>query len=267
MKNYRKGNRDKEKVKIEVSEYNPVPLYRAYGVTTKEYPLLTKLKVFTQKALLTFMYAVPLSVSAVGLIAITFASGSILIPTVVLSSLALLVALRSTKPLRMRLKMMRELKKLCKKAGYKNGYELEIKDSLLSSKWSNGKSEFLFHTNTKVYHIRMFAIRKKRSKLRFESDKEITVLTPPPRKLASLYDLKVKQKKLSVDFSDVKSSDGKESVNAIVFCPRGGEWSYKNSEKTYLPTANGEKVFGYKVYTAPGFVYEVKYPEDDQTPQ
>ena len=57
--------------------------------------------------------------------------------------------------------------------------------------------------------------------------------------------------------------NGKENVNAIVFCPRGEEWSYKHSEKTYLPTANGEKVFGYKVYTAPGFVRDVMQAEEN----
>ena len=92
--------------------------------------------------------------------------------------------------------MIRELKKLCKKEGYKNGYKLEINDSFFSPKWATGQTEFVFHTNTKVYCVRMFAIRKKRSNLRFESDKEITVVTPPPRKLAIIYDLKTKQKKL-----------------------------------------------------------------------
>ena len=263
MKKQNTKEQAKDKTKIEVSEYNPVPLYRSYGVTSKEYPLLTKLKVIVQKVLLTLMFAIPLSFSVVGVIAITFASGSLLIPTVVFTSLAVFLTLKFSKPLRMRLKMVRELKKLCQNDGYRCGYKLEIKDSLFSAKWSTGRSELVFHTNTKVYHVRMYAIRKKRSRLRFESDKEITVLTLPPRKLAIIYDLKAKQKRLSVDFPEIRNMNGKENVNAIVFCPRGEEWSYKHSEKTYLPTANGEKVFGYKVYTAPGFVRDVMQAEEN----
>ena len=34
----------KKKERPVVSEYNPVPLYRSYGVTRREYPIITKIK-------------------------------------------------------------------------------------------------------------------------------------------------------------------------------------------------------------------------------
>ena len=66
-------NQVKNKIKIERSEYNPVPLYRSYGVTSKERPLLTKIKVIIQKATATMLFAIPIAVIAVGILSFIFA--------------------------------------------------------------------------------------------------------------------------------------------------------------------------------------------------
>lgn len=254
----------KDKIKIDRSEYNPVPLYRSYGVTTREYPLLTKIKVFVQKALATALIGIPLAIIIVGMYAWTFTTGSVVIPTIVITAVGVFAFLKLSKPFRLRMKMIRALKKLCEKEGYKHGYRLEMSDKLTSPKWSNGKAELVLHTNTRVYRVRMFAIRKYRSRLRFESDKEITQIVPPlNNKFTVIYDLKSKQKKISIDFPDIADTAGKETVKALVFCPTCEEWSYRYSNNTYIPTGNADTVFGYKVYTSSGFISDLKRTERD----
>lgn len=256
-------NQVKNKIKIEQSEYNPVPLYRSYGVKTKERPLLTKVKIIMQKAVATLALGVPISVIAIGVIALIFASGSLLLATAIVAPAVIFTLMKITKPTRKRLKLIGDLKKLCKKYGYKYGYKLELSDSPLSSKWSKGEGELVLYTNTKVYNVRMFAIRKYRSKLKFESENEMTVTVPPLRnKFAVIYDLKTKYKKLGFDFSNVVSVTGRETVKALIICPTCEEWSYKYSNSTYIPTGNAETVFGYKVYTASGFVSDLRRSEE-----
>ena len=256
-------NQVKNKIKVEQSEYNPVPLYRSYGVKTKERPLLTKIKVIMQKAVATLALGVPISVIAVGMFALIFASGSLLLSTAIIAPAVFFALMKLTKPMRKRLKLIGDLKKLCKKHGYKYGYKLELSDSPLSPKWSRGAGELVFYTNTRVYHIRMFAIRKYRSKLQFESENEMTVTVPPPRnKFTVIYDLKTEHKKLEFDFGDVADAPGSETVKALIICPTCSEWSYRHSSCTYIPTGNAETVFGYKVYTASGFVSDLRRMEE-----
>ena len=255
-------NEVKNRIKIENSEYNPVPLYRSYGVTTKERPIITKIKVFTQKALATFVLGVVLSAIIIAIIAFTFASGSLVIPTAAISSVTVFLLLKFTKPLRKRIKLIGTLKKLCNKKGYKYGYTLWMSDSVLSTKWSNGKGELILHTNTRVYHIRLFSLRKYRSKLKFESEKEMTLTSYPVKnRLAVIYDFKPKTKKLAVDFGEITPVSGKETVKALIFCPTCEEWSYKYLS-SYVPTGNAETVFGNKVYTASGFVSDLCRTEE-----
>ena len=256
-------NQVKNKLKIERSEYNPVPLYRSYGVTTKERPLWVKIKVIVQKIAATAFIGIPLSVIAVGMYAWMFASGLVIIPTVIYAAVGVFAFVMLSKPLRLRLKLIRALKKLCKKHGYKHGFKLEMSNSPFSRKWSSGECEFVFHTNSRVYHVRMFAIRKYRTRLRFESDKEITLIVPPlNNKFTVIYDLKSKQKKLSIDFGELADAKGKETVKALVFCPTCEEWSYRYSNNTYIPTGNAETVFGYKVYTVSGILSDIKRMEE-----
>ena len=256
-------NQVKDRIKIERSEYNPVPLYRSYGVTTRERPLLTKIKIIAQKALATCIFGLVFFTLAVGAIAFTFASGSVILPTAVLSSVATFFLLKYSKPARKRIKMVSRLKKLCKGQGYKQGYRLEMSDGILSPKWSDGRGELIFYTNTRVYHIRMFSVRKYRSRLSFESESEITVTTPPLRNVfTTIYDLTTNYKKMTVDFSGAFDSPGRDTVRAVVICPTCSEWSYRQSLNSYVPTGNAETVFGYKVYTASGFISDMIRTEE-----
>ena len=253
----------KDKIKIERSEYNPVPLYRSYGVTSKERPLLTKIKVIIQKATATFVFGVPILVAAVGILSFIIA-GTVLVRTAILLPLGIFIILRLTKTLRKRLKLIRSLKRLCKKHGYKYGYKLEMNANPLSPKWTNGRGKLIFHTNTKVYHVAIFAIRKYRSKLQFESDTEMTLIKPPLRnKFTAIYDFRTKYKKLNIDFSGVAETAGKETVKAVVICPTCEEWSYRYSATSYVPTGNAETVFGYKAYTASGFIKDLRRSEEE----
>lgn len=220
-----------------------------------------------------------------GFAELLFGTSSLLFPLVIIAALIVVFAfLTFTKALRLKLKMIRALKKLCKKRGYRDGYSLEMSDGILSSNWTNGKGKLVFHTNKRVYHVRIFSIRKYKSILQFESATEMTVIDvlPGDRVGVNIYSFSGQRKvhtvssgdlfgseqglakghkKLNIDFSSVTDTAGKETVKAVIICPTCEEWRYKQSNTTYVPTGNAETVFGYKIYTSTGFISDLRRTE------
>ena len=250
-------------------------------------PTVIKIIAIAVSALLTLgLLIITFLPFVIDLLRLMFASsGMILAASATVLLLAIIIFWAFTKPLRLRVKMIFSLKKMCKKQGYKYGYTLNMSQSLLSPKWRNGIGEIIFYTNTRAYHIRLFAIRKYRSILRFESENEITVIEYPSKNTAdvAIYnfgggqkrasvissensfisnnEFNTKHKKFKIDFSKVTDTAGKETVKAVIICPTCAEWYYRKSNSTYIPTGNAETVFGYKVYTASGFISDIKRSE------
>lgn len=255
-------NQVKDKIRIQQSEYNPVPLYRSYGVTSKERPVWTKIKIFLQKALATFVLGVPMLVVLVGAY-ILIVAGGLLISTAIVSALSVFAFFKLSKSPRKRMKFISSVKKLCRSNGYKYGYKAEILTNPIWLK-SGGSPHAVLHTNSRVYHIRFLSVKKYRSKLRFESESRATLVKPPLRNSFSvIYDLKTKKKSIDIDFSQITRVPGKENIMALVICPTCEEWSYKFSESSYVPTGNAETVFGYNVYTSSGFINDVRRFEEE----
>ena len=241
--------------RAEVSEYNPVPLYRAYGSTKKEYKLWEEFLAFIQKAF---------TVIIIGLLAFAFGVaifawmryGGILVQTAVTVAVFLILFFTFTKTLRKRISLNRKLKKVCAE----NRFDLKFERSTIESlKWSENKSDITIVTPNNIFYIRLLAVPKYRCHICFDSAAELRIVKPPlNNKFTVIFDFKTKTKTLSLDFSDAREFEGKKTRKIIIVNPVCGEMYYKVSQISTAQTGNGGEHFGYQVFTASGFINYLK---------
>lgn len=250
-----KDKKRKPDKRAEVSEYNPVPLYRSYGSTKKEYKWKEELLALFEKAIaIVFLGLIFFSLGISIYAWIKF--GDFLFKTVIAAIILLFLLLFYTKTLRKRLSLNKKLKKLC----YKNNFELRFERSTLKSlRWSENKSDITVVTPHHIFYVHLLAVPKYRCHVCFDSASEIRIVKPPlNNKFTIIFDLKPKTKKLSLDFSDTRQFEGKKTHKVILVNPVCGEMYYKISQVSTSQTGNGGEHFGYQIFTASGFVNYLK---------
>lgn len=243
--------RKKDDMRPEVSKYNPVPLYRSYGSTKKEYKWREELLTLLEKVI---------AIVFLGLIFFTLGIsvfswlrfGGILVHVVVTATIALFLFFVYTKTFRKRLSLSKKLKKVC----MENHFDLTFERPVLKSlKWSEKGSDITVVTKNHVFYIHLLAVPKYRCHICFDSASEIRIVKPPlNNKFTVIFDFKAKTKKLSLDFSDTRQFEGKKTHKIILVNPVCGEMYYKISQVSTSQTGNGGEHFGYKIFTASGFV-------------
>ena len=244
----RRNSRNKEKA--EVSKYNPVPRYRAYGVTRKEYEWVERLNQFLLNVAAILALAGP-TIYIVGALVAVFLFGSVLAKVILWLSIAIvLIPLLTSKSLN-RLRLNIKLKRLCKKQKYELCFKRNFRESLT---WSPDKYDFTIETPIRVYYVHVLLIANRRQKILFDSAEEIIVTTPPPKNSYTMvFGTKPKIKSLKLDLSDIPTSCLKEVVPIILVLPACEDMSYKRSNVTIIPTGNGAEHFGFTLFNAKAF--------------
>lgn len=244
-----------KKARHEISERNPVPLYRSYGVTRKEYSAIETLKMWLERIVAAFFLLIPATALTLGLVAVLIYSNA-LTKVVLWTVIIYLVLSAITKKARIRLKLNRKIKKCCKNNRFDLDFERKFFESL---KWSDDGCDLTVETASRIYYIHTLYVTKARQKILFESAEAIKLITPPPRGrlwtvLGIIFNLKTRTKALSVNLSGDRSIGKKEGVSVILVLPGCQNMSYRISSASTVPTGNGGEHFGYTVFTAKGLI-------------
>ena len=246
-----KNKKRKPDERAEVSTYNPVPLYRSYGSTKKEYKWREEFLAFFEKAIAIVFLGLLFFTLGIAVYA-WLCFGGILVHTALTVTVALILFFIYTKTLRKRLTLNKKLKKVCKENHFDLSFERPILKSL---KWSEKETDITIVTPHNIFYVHLLAVPKYRSHICFDSESEIRIVKPPlNNKFTVIFDFKAKTKKLSLDFSDARQFEGKKTHKVILVNPVCGEMYYKISQVSTSQTGNGGEHFGYQIFTASGFI-------------
>ena len=256
------GKREpEERVEIVPGE---VPLYRSYGVTKRYRPGIAKFNNMLSK----LMVAALIALEVVNLVIIGFCfwiySGE-LIATIVTVLLGTLVYRTNTRIPRARHKFTKKLKKFCRQ----NGFTLEFKRGFWSSlSWADkGQIDFLLKTAEKSFYVRYATATKKLSTMSFLSPTEIKYTKHPRNnKFTLIFDFKDKEKIMRISFPDHIDESDKSIVKAILINPVPMNIEKKGPPGMGMePTGTGERIFGYTIYNATGFIETLKRIAEEES--
>ena len=237
--------------------YGEVPLYRSYGVTAKYRPRLAKFNNFLAKTMVLYLICFELLIIAIAGFSFWFYSGE-LIGTVVTLILFTIFYRTNTRSPRLRRKFTKKLKKLCRE----NGFSLEFKRGFWKSlSWADkGEVDFILRAGIDTYYVRYATATKQLSTMLFASKSEL-VYTKHPRnnKFTLIFEFKDKVKTMHISFPEGLDEKDKHTIKAILINPvpmnieRKGAFGVGTE-----PTGTGEKLFGYTIFNAVGFIETVK---------
>lgn len=251
-----KSNRAEEENETEVIP-GEIPLYRTYGVTKKYRPRLAKFNEILSKSLVLYLIVFEIFILAVVGASFWFFSGE-LIATVVTVILFTVMYRTNTRIPRLRRKFTKKLRKLCRE----KGYSLEFKRGFWSSlSWADkGKIDFVLRANGITYYVRYATATKKLSTMSFVSKTEL-VYTKHPRnnKFTLIFDFKDKAKTMHISFPEDIDDNDRSVIKAILINPVPMNIEKKGAFGIGMePTGTGERMFGYTIFNATGFIETLK---------
>ena len=257
MRDKKRREENKKKTRPEVSDYDPVPLYRSYGVTRREYPVINKIKEFLHRITVALVLVPMCVLLTLGLVA-TILYGEVF-AVVVYTPICVFLIFRLVRPQRKRRAFMRKLRKVAKVKGYR----LTVKRGFWSSfVWSPTEESFILDTPKYSYHIHFFTARRYNSEIMFEEKNRFLFIKRPIKNVFSLmFDLKpkVKEYSFSPDFSFPWND--RQKIVGILVNPVCDSMSYRDHDGSVSPTGSGGEMFGFSVFTGSGFIETVKRSE------
>ena len=278
-----------KKHRPKVSRYNPVPLYRSYGVTKKE-NIFTALNEYLAVILGWLLYIPMFAIIIIGTLFMIKLLGSAGILFVFVSAL-LLVYFVLARKLRKRARFILRLRKLCKKMGY----VLEMKRGFLKSlKFNKDGIDLVIHTPTKKWFVRFMTTKKRNSHVTFLNKDTIEIkkikgriklrsgmfgymhhnLSKPrvsnivPR--VSMHDHQSIEKgspKLSYipySFNEIFNDDNFEVQKALVVNPVPLEMFKTDKSGSRIPIDTGERLFDYIMFSGSGFLNTLEREYQDK---
>ncbi len=239
------------KQRPQISEIDPVPLYRSYGVTKKE-GFFAKFNIVLARiiatVLLLFITAIDISIIAVMLYMLK-QIGVVILVVIVFS----IIYFGALKTVRKRKKFIRKLKRVCKK----NNFRLEFHRSFSKGmKFNTQGLDFTVKTNAGIWCAR-FLTCKRKSNLVFEDKNTITVQTNIfTNKIKEVYGLSQKKHiRMDYSFNDALPTSSLPVVRALILNPAPFSIFKKDSDGVIGTTGNGEQMYGcYTVFTGSGFI-------------
>ena len=148
---------------------------------------------------------------------------------------------------------MRKLKRVCRKKC------LHIKKERGFFKGLRNNTEgfdLIVSSRSTSYYIRFFAAHRRLSHLTFydESTVKITTNIYPSRFKAVLGLNKPRVKAISYSYTDTPPSNVKNAVKVLLVNPVPHDISRRNPDGSLTPIGTGEKLYGYTLYSATGFL-------------
>lgn len=246
----------------QVSKFNPVPLYRSYGRTKREYLIWEIIKQILMKTIVVLFLLFILSFPVI-IITTFIVFGNILSSAILIFIFILFLLLLITRTIRKRIKFYVRLKKLCRE----NKYKLEFKRNFLASfRYSPDKIDFILNTGTHNYIVHYFTANKYNSSLNFlEKGKIVLKKYPLNNKFSFIFDRKVKENIYDISFPGKYKLDKKVNLNVLVVNPVCKEFFEADINRGgIVPSGNGACIFDMTVFTGSGFIEAVKRNERTQ---
>ncbi len=179
-----------------------------------------------------------------------FGKVGIILAVVTALLLIYLIALRVP---RKRIAFMRKLKRFCKK----NGFRIKKERGFIKSLRNNANGfDLIVSSRSTSYYVRFYAAYRRASHLTFCDENIVQVTTNIHNNrfkvVLGLDKLRVKNK--SYSYSDKPPSSVKNAVKVLLVNPVPHDMFKMNPGGTVTPTGTGEKLYGYTLYTASGFL-------------
>lgn len=243
-------------------ETEDVPLYRSYGVTRTVNPVLRAIGNFFANALTILLLTAELAIILIFTFLLAFYT-DILVATTLFTVLFSIFFYNATKLLRRRARFIRKLKRFCKK----NSYEIDFHRSFLKGfYWARGEAvDFTLKAGKRTYYVKLATTKRYLSSFTFISKNEMKYTRIARRNIfTTIFDFKDKTYSVPIAFPKYIDDSDKNVVKAILINPAVSSTQKKGNDGVIIPTGSGEKLFGYTIYTATGFMESVKRIEEEE---
>jgi len=158
---------------------------------------------------------------------------------------------------RKRLTFIRGLKRVCRKSGFRIKKERGFFKSLFNNKCG---FDLVISSRSTSYYIRFFAAHRRASHLTFCDDCTVKITTNihKSRFKAVLGLNKPRVKAISYSYMDTPPSNVKNAIKVLLVNPVPHDIFKKETDGSLTPIGTGEKLYGYTLYTATGFLNELE---------
>ena len=247
----------KSKERPSVSEYNPVPLYRSYGVTKQE-SIFTVLNEYIAIILGWLLYIPMFAIIIIGTIFMIKLFGAVGTLFVIVSVVMIIYFVLARK-IRKRAKFILRLQKKCRRLGY----TMELKRGFLKGlKFNKEGIDLVVHTPTKKWFVRFMTTKKRNSHVTFLNKDTIEIKKIKGRvKLRSgmfgYHSLAVGNPKIShiqYSFDETFNGEDVEVQKALVVNPVPLEMFKRDKGGSRIPIDTGERLFDYIMFSGSGFL-------------
>ncbi|MBO7310840.1 MAG: hypothetical protein J6U86_05545 [Clostridia bacterium] len=239
----------------EVSEIDPVPLYRSYGVRKKE-GFFTHLNLWLARIIAIMIFSI---IGVAGIVAFyatirMLGAIGIVITFILIFCFIYFKVLRTA---RKRYKFIKKLKKFCKK----NNLTLKIHRGFFKGLRRNKTGfDFTVTTPSVIWCARFFTCRKRNSHVTFEDNSSITITENiiKNRIFENFGLVKTKNSRVPYSFNDPLPQSDIKAERALIFNPVPRMVFKKNYDGVTEATGSGEQLHGYTIFTGSGFLNTLK---------
>ena len=247
----------KSKRRPQVSEHNPVPLYRSYGVTKKE-TVFSRINEILATAMEWLLYIFYFIFITIGTMFMIYAGGAVGIVFSV-AFVILYTYFVLARKIRKRAKFFSKLKKQCRNLGY----TVEVRRSFLKGLGFNKEGiDFVVHTSTKKWVVRFMTPKKKSCYITF-LDKERIEIKKLKRKIKLKLGIfgtgqiekgKAKLRVVPYSFAECPCFDDVEVQKVLLVNPVPLEMFKVDKGGARIPIGTGERLYDYVMYSGTGFL-------------
>ena len=246
------------------SEYKNenIPLYRSYGVWRKTHPVLDKILFYALRSLVIFVLAV-LGTAFFATTVTLLLYADILVATVFVLIVFSIIFFVLTRSMRKRIKLLRKLRRLCKKEGYRL---IKGRSFFRSFRWNTKEHDFILKTDKYEYYVHFLTIGKYTSTLTFKDPEHIEkVVYPLNNNFSLIFEFRPKRSTLNTDFPPLPTDMSTYHIRIILINPVCREMFEKTPDGCIVATGNGMSRFGYTVFSGSSFIEAVKRNETQNT--
>lgn len=233
-----------------------LPHYRCYGVKRRKYRILESAAFAVLSGIALWIYGICALAAGMFLMSILM-YGEVLSRTLVLAlGLGLLIWFR-TRRLRKRMKLMRRLRRLCTKQGYRM---TRNKPWYLSFVWTGEQPDLVLQTDTDCYYVHFLTVKRYRSALFLEKANTLRLVTYPLNNIFTvIFGRKPKSRYYPLcPCEEELAPDGLCCRRVVVLNPTCREMYAKEADGTRASTGSGAEFCGYTLYTGSAFLEAVK---------
>ncbi len=244
----------------ETSRINPVPAYRAYGVTKRE-NFFTVLNEILAIILGWYLYIPCFFIILVGTIFMIKLLGN---TGVIFAFLVIILFIYFVlgRNIRKRASFVSKLRKKCKQLGY----AFEFKRSFFRGlRFNNEGIDLIVHSPYKRWYLRFMTPKKHRSYITILNRNEIEVKTNVTRNhlKAVLGFGKIKVRRYDYSFKEVFNSDSIKTQKVLLINPVPLDMFKKDIDGATIPIGSGEKLYDYVMFSGSGFISDLQREYDE----